>query len=101
MHPGRYAAAFSVAAPEPPRAMHVSIHFCARCGYEPQAVALAAEVRAHFTEASIDLVPTAEDEFDVKRDDKDVVYEKAKAGRFPRAGEIVDLLGRRPPKAER
>lgn len=80
--------------------MLVSIHFCARCDYEPRAVALAAEIREHFPDAAIELVPTSEGELDVKRDET-VVYERAKAGRFPRAGEIVDLLGRQPPEAER
>ena len=80
--------------------MRVSIQFCAECDYEPRALELAAEVRKAYPDAEIDLVPAGDGKFDVKCDDVDV-FEKLKKGRFPGPGEVLGLLAREKPGAER
>jgi selenoprotein W-related protein len=80
--------------------MRVSIQFCAQCDYEPRAVRLAAEVKAKFSDARIELIPAGDGVFSVKCDDT-VVYDKAKSGRLPETAEVLEPLARRASDAER
>jgi selT/selW/selH-like putative selenoprotein len=80
--------------------MRVSIHFCARCDYEPRAVRLAAEVRAHFSDAEIELIPAGDGVFEVKCGDT-LIYDMGKTGHLPESAEVLEPLVRGLPDAER
>jgi selT/selW/selH-like putative selenoprotein len=55
---------------------------------------LAAEIRSRFPDAHVELIPSSGGRFEVMADGTPV-YEKSKAGRHAKAGEIVALLAAR------
>jgi selT/selW/selH-like putative selenoprotein len=54
---------------------------------------LAAELRQHFPDAQVELVPSGGGRFEVTRDGTPV-FQKSKLGRHPQPGEIVQLLAK-------
>jgi hypothetical protein len=52
---------------------------------------LAAEIRARFPSARVEMLPSSRGRFEVVRDGKPV-FEKSKLGRHAKAGEILGLL---------
>jgi predicted Rdx family selenoprotein len=52
---------------------------------------LAAEIRARFSDAEIELIPSRGGRFEVVRDGKPV-YEKSKTKRHAAPGEVISLL---------
>jgi predicted Rdx family selenoprotein len=52
---------------------------------------LAAEIRTHFPEADIKLIPSRGGRFEVVRDGRPV-FEKSKLGRHAKPGEVITLL---------
>jgi selT/selW/selH-like putative selenoprotein len=52
---------------------------------------LAAEIKAQYPDAAIELMPSSGGRFEVKRDGQPV-FEKSKAGRHAQPGEVLALL---------
>jgi predicted Rdx family selenoprotein len=53
---------------------------------------LAAEIKARYADADVQLIPSSGGRFEVKRDGEPV-FEKSKTGRHAQAGEVLKLLG--------
>jgi selenoprotein W-related protein len=74
----------------------VRITYCAECGYEPQALALAEALmtqrEAEF--ASIELVPWIDGTFEVWVGDE-LVHSMGRDGGFPAPGTVIEALRRR------
>jgi selenoprotein W-related protein len=77
---------------DPPR-HQLEIHFCDRCGLRAPALALSGEVLEQWAGelASVSLVPTADERFDVVLD-RETVFSMAERGRPPQAGEINTVI---------
>ena len=52
---------------------------------------MAAEIKAQYPDAAIELVPSSGGRFEVKRDGQPV-FEKSKVGRHAQPGEVLALL---------
>jgi selT/selW/selH-like putative selenoprotein len=71
--------------------MKISIEYCVVRNYQPRAASLAAEIRQHFPDAELVMIPSRGGRFEVLRDGQPV-YEKSKTGRHAKAGEVLSLL---------
>ena len=67
--------------------MKIEIHYCIQWNYKPDAASLADELKKSLS-VDADLVPGKGGIFDVLVDG-DLVYSKAKTGRFPEPGEVT------------
>jgi selenoprotein W-related protein len=72
---------------------HVEIHFCDRCGTRPAALELCGEIFEQWAAelAAVNLVPVADDRFDVLLDGE-TIFSMSDRGRRPESGEINTIL---------
>jgi selenoprotein W-related protein len=77
-------------------AVRVRITYCAECGYEDEATALARALMVEFRErlSSIELVPFVDGTFDVRVDDE-LVHSMARDGGFPDPAAIAEHVRHR------
>jgi len=68
--------------------MQIAIEYCVVWNYKPRATSLAAEIRARFPDATVQLIPSKGGRFEVMRDGVPI-FEKSKVGRHPSPGEVV------------
>ena len=73
--------------------MKVSIEYCAVWNYLPKASSLEAELKQHFPEVDIALIPSGGGVFEVSFNKK-LIFSKKSLNRFPEKGEIFTIINK-------
>ncbi|MEW6230918.1 MAG: Rdx family protein [Chloroflexota bacterium] len=78
------------------RKVNITIEYCEPCGFLPEAVKLATEVLRDYPDSigQLTLLPSGGGRFEVTVND-DLIFSRAKTGRFPELREIGEEISRR------